>query len=682
MSSKHCIVITTALLVTATMTSPATASGWSPEAVSQANAATPALAQLEGGPNVVVLGIDGMDPKLLHRFIAKGRMPNFDALMNSGSYSELRTSIPPQSPVAWSNFITGMDPGGHGIFDFLHQDRSNYIPVFSSALVAAPARTFRFGKWVIPLSQGKVELLRRGEAFWQTLDQKDVPYLIFRIPANFPPVESKGINVSGMGTPDILGSYGTFSFFTNDPTLMSMDVSGGEIFPVHVDNDRIETAFKGPENSMLVDAPSMMRPFTIDIDPQNRSARFTIDDDVVILQEGEWSEWLKVTFHVMGPFNTVSGITRLYLKSVTPYFQLYATPINIDPTDPALPIANDMAFERDLTEKIGYHYTQGMPEDSKALEWGVFNDAEYLEQSGMVLDERVKMLDAILKQYDGGFLFFYFSSVDQVCHMQWRNMDENHPGHTEEGARFKDHIENLYARMDSVLGEVQRRIPADATLIVMSDHGFAPYYKKVNLNTWLYRNGFMELRRPDQIGNQALYGNVFWRRTRAFGLGINGLYVNLRGREAQGIVGEGEEYEQLLDEIEAKLLEYRDPDTGEPVVKRVYRASEVYHGPRVKDAPDIIVGYAAGYRGSDDNALGKLNDKVITLNFDKWSGDHCMAFEEVPGILLTNRDLAVTDPSLTDLATSILALYGLQSPDPDTVGRNIFAEGSQARGTQ
>jgi predicted AlkP superfamily phosphohydrolase/phosphomutase len=648
-----------------------------------AAAVTPnASAKAADEPNVVVVGIDGMDPKLLRKFMAKGRMPNFERLIDNGSFSELTTSIPPQSPVAWSNFITGMNPGGHGIFDFIHQDRSAYLPVFSSAVVEAPSRTWTVGKWVIPLSQGRVELLRKGEAFWQTLDQKEVPYLVFRIPANFPPAESKGTSVSGMGTPDILGTYGTFSFYTNDPTLMGLDVSGGEVFPVELRGDRIEAAFKGPENTMLVGAPHMMRPMTIDLDKDNQTARITVDDEVVILEEGEWSDWFQVSFDVMGPFNKLGGITRLYLKSVAPYFQLYATPIQIDPSNPALPISNNDSFAKHMYEKIGFHYTQGMAEDTKALEWGIFTDAEFIKQSGFVFEERIDMLDAVLDDYAGGFLFFYFSSIDLTCHMQWRNMDPNHPGHTPEGAKYKDHIENLYARMDSVVGNVHKRIPEGTTLIVMSDHGFAPYYKKVNLNSLLYESGFLELRRPNQIGQQPLFRNVFWRRTRAFGLGINGLYVNLRGREAQGVVKEGAEYEAVLAEVTEKLLAYRDPDTGEQVVKTVYRASEVYSGPHADNAPDLIVGYANGYRGSDDNALGQLHKQTIVPNMDKWSGTHCMALDIVPGILVTNREITVSDPALTDLAPSILAMYGLKSPEDAVVGRNIFDEKSRAQAGQ
>ncbi len=625
--------------------------------------------------NVVVLGVDGMDPQLVERFVAKGRMPNFQRLMRVGSYAPLQTSIPPQSPVAWSTFITGMDPGGHGIFDFIHQDRTNYMPTFSTALVATSERTFKLGKWVIPLLRGKVELLRRGTAFWQLLDERDVPYLVFQIPANFPPAASRGVSVSGMGTPDLLGTYGTFSFYTDDPTLLSLDVSGGEIYPVRGLGTRIEAAFHGPANSMRADRRELTSPFTVHVDRENRSVLIELGDREILLEEGEWSDWIDIRFDVLRPFSHVSGIARLYLKSVLPHFQLYATPLNINPRDPALPISSDPAFTKKLSERVGYFHTEGMPEDTKALEWGMFTDAEFVEQSDQVSREQIRSLDALLDDYRGGFLFFYFSSIDQSCHMLWRNMDPAHPGHTPESERFAGRIEDLYARIDSVLGVVESRMPKDATLIVMSDHGVAPYYKKVNLNTWLYENGYIALKNPDAIGRKdVLFRNVFWQRSRAFGLGINGLYVNLQGREAQGVVKSGPEYEELLDDLTAGLLGYRDPETGGVVIARIYRSSEVYHGDAVASAPDLIVGYARGYRASDDTAIGGFSAQVITPNLDKWSGDHCMAFEEVPGILLCNRPLRVPDPTLLDLSVTILGLYGV-APSAEMKGRVLFGEG-------
>ncbi|HXS09304.1 MAG TPA: alkaline phosphatase family protein, partial [Candidatus Krumholzibacteria bacterium] len=166
-------------------------------------------------PDVVVLGIDGMDPDLLQKFVAEGRLPNFERLMKEGTFSKLGTSIPPQSPVAWSNFSTGMDPGGHGIFDFIHRDPKTYQPVFSAADVIEPGRTLNVGDWVLPLSKGGARQLRTGETFWQILDKEGVPCTLIRVPANYPPVPTNARTLAGMGTPDLIGSYGTFTLYTN-----------------------------------------------------------------------------------------------------------------------------------------------------------------------------------------------------------------------------------------------------------------------------------------------------------------------------------------------------------------------------------------------------------------------------------------------------------------------------------
>lgn len=617
---------------------------------------------LAGARSVVILGVDGMDPQLLQQFAAKGRMPNFEKLMREGSFSPLATSTPPQSPVAWSNFITGKNSGGHGIYDFIHCDHENYMPTFSAALVEAPEKKIKLGRFVIPLSAGRVENLRKGEAFWQVLDRGEIPYLVFRIPSNFPPAESKGITTSGMGTPDILGTYGTFSFFTDDPAFTGMDISGGQVIPVEVRGSQIETAFIGPENTFLEDNPPMTRPFTVSLDPENRTARITVDGETMVLKEGDWSDWFVVKFDALGPVKKISGITRLYLKSMAPRFMLYATPININPADPALPISTPASFAKNLCDKIGYYYTQGMPEDTKALEWDVFNDAEFIEQADMVLAERLKMLDAILEEYRGGFLFFYFSTLDQTTHMLWRNFDPSHPAHTEDAARYMGQIENYYARMDSVLGVVREKIPPDAVLLVMSDHGFSPYYWRFNLNTWLHDNGYIALLDESSVSEEPLFPNVFWRRTRAYGLGINGLYLNVKGRDKEGVVKPGEEYDALVREISEKLLAYRDPRTGLPVVRTVYPRDATYQGDYLSLAPDIVVGYDRGYRCSDESALGSFSNEVIQPNLGKWTGDHCMASEVVPGIFLSNRPLLVDDPALTDFAATVLSLYGVERP--------------------
>ena len=611
-------------------------------------------------PAVVVIGIDGMDPDLLRGFVDRGLMPHFASLLERGSYRALETSIPPQSPVAWSNFITGMDPGGHGIFDFIHRNPETYLPVFSTALVSEPERTLTIGPWVIPLSGGRTRLLRKGEAFWQILGRHGVPYTILRVPANFPPAPGQGRSLSGMGTPDLAGGYGTFSFYTDDPAFAEGTVAGGDIHRVTVERGQVEARLAGPENTLRRDRPRMPVAFRADLDPRDDAIRLSVGSESLLLAKGQWSEWVSVTFDALGPFRKVSGICRFYLESVRP-FKLYVTPINIDPAHPALPISTPSRFARWMRDRIGDFYTQGIAEDTKALRSGVFDDAAFVGQTDHVLAEQWRMLDTVLDGYHEGFLFFYVSTVDQSCHMMWRNADARHPAHAASPG-FGDRIAGLYANMDSLLGMVERRIPAGATLIVMSDHGFAPFYKRVNLNAWLHQEGYLSLSQGGAIGQGALLDNVFWRRTRAYALGLNGLYLNVLHREGKGIVRPGAEADTLLADLTARLLALRDPETGERVVTRVDRARDVYHGPEVAHAPDLIVGYNRGYRSSDESALGTVTGAWLTPNTDRWSGDHCMDHTLVPGVLLANRPVGIEDPSLLDLPVTILALYGIEKP--------------------
>ena len=619
-------------------------------------------ANAAGTPAVVVIGIDGMDPVMLQRFVAEGRMPNFQRLMAEGSFSPLETSVPPQSPVAWSNFITGMDPGGHGIFDFIHRDAATYTPTFSAADVIEPGRTLAVGDWILPLSGGGTSLLRKGEAFWQVLDRAGIPCTVIRVPANYPPTPTRARSLSGMGTPDLLGTYGTFALYTTDPAWKGATMGGGRVYSVDLNQDRARAVLEGPRNSLHRSRPVLKREFTIDVDAEHDAVRIAVGDAERLLHRGEWSDWVPVEFDVMPPFKSLRGICRFYLRSVSPSLELYATPLNIDPENPALPISTPPGYARDLARRVGRFYTLGIAEDTKALEAGVFSDAEFVTQTDTLLAERDRMLGAVLDDYRGGMLFFYVSTVDQSCHALWRNADANHPAHADADTSFAGRFEELYERMDALLGRVRERIPRDATVIVLSDHGFAPYYHKVHLNTWLYRNGYLALVRPDEIGGHPLYGNVFWRRTRAYAAGLNGLYVNLAGREGKGIVAPGAEYDALLAEIEKGLLAFRDPETGEQVVTRVYRTRDAYHGSEVTHAPDLIVGYNRGYRSSDDSALGTITPELITPNLGKWTGDHCMDHTLVPGVLLMNRPLTAENPTLVDLPVTILSMFGVPAP--------------------
>jgi len=621
---------------------------------------------------LIILGIDGMDPQLLKQFTREGKMPNFARLAEQGSFRQLTTSIPPQSPVAWSNLITGMNAGGHGIFDFIHRDPKTMELYFSASRVEGPKHAIHLGNWVIPLGGGTAEQLRQGTAFWQILDQHGVPNSIFRMPSNFPPVPAKGQTLSGMGTPDLRGTYGTFSFYTDDPTAAAGAVEGGQIIPVQVESSQVAANLIGPDNTFHKGSPPASEPFKVSVDPLEAVARVAVQGQEFVLREGEWSDWVRIEFQLIPFFGNVKGMCRFYLKQAHPRFQLYVSPINIDPADPALPISTPSTYSRMLTDEVGEFHTQGIAEDTKALSDGVLDDKEYLKQSHRVLAEHRKIFDAEFPKFKQGVFFFYFSSLDLNSHMLWRLMDPKHPEYdAAAAAQNGGAIAEFYEQIDQVLGEVLPRLDQDTTLLVLSDHGFAPFYRSFNLNTWLLNNGYIKLKGDVGPDSSEPLANVDWTQTRAYGLGLNGLYLNLRGREPNGIVTPGAEEDALTKKIKADLLDVRDTKSGLPVITRIDVASEVYQGRYARSGPDMIVGYNRGYRAGWKTILGAFPPDVLEDNTNPWSGDHCMDYTLVPGVLLSNRKITAETPALTDIAPTILAEFGIAKAQ-GMMGQSVF----------
>lgn len=643
----------------------------------------------ETRPKVIVVGFDGMDPKLCEHMMDRGELPNLSRMRATGGYRRLGTTIPPQSPVAWATFITGANPGVHGIFDFVHRDPSRQcMPYYSAAETIQSQDGWEVGKYRIPLTfwpfndePSRTVLRRGGTPFWDYLDKAGVPVWLYVIPSNYPPSPSPCGHthcLAGMGVTDLMGEHGGYQFFTESAPGPSVE-PGGFRRPLRFEGDTATARLLGPEHPYLRHAPGESGKhaevkFTIYRHPDQPSARIELQGETVVLAEGEWSDWCTVDFDfAMPPFlpnSHAQGICRFYLQQVRPTFRLYVTPINIDPRDPeGQRISEPPGFVTEIAEELGPFYTTGFQEDHKARTNHVFTDAEYLRQANIVLDERYELLDYARRHFDDGFLFFYFSSTDLQAHMFWWDSDAPHPIRSRADAkRYHQVIVSLYKQLDEVVGDVVAEYGDQATIFVISDHGFCTFRRQFNLNTWLRENGYI---RPANCRSLMSRGpRVDWTRTRAYGLGINGLYVNLRGRERDGIV-DPQDRDALLDEISAKLLALRDPLNDEPVIASVYRAEEVYSGARIADAPDLIIGYNCGYRASWDTTLGDMPEEWISDNPSPWSADHCVAAEQVPGVIFANRPIPREHPALVDMAPTILEAFQLPKPDGMT-GESVF----------
>jgi predicted AlkP superfamily phosphohydrolase/phosphomutase len=634
------------------------------------------------GKKVIVIGIDGMDPGLCETMMKSGQLPNLARLRDMGGFSSLGTSIPPQSPVAWANFINGSGPGSHGIFDFIHRHPQEQCAPFYSAAETLPGEGYwdvgdhrlQLDFWPFNHKPPSTVLRRQGVPFWDFLDETGVPSTLYDMPSNYPPSASHHGHhrcLCGMGTPDMLGTYGTYQHFSEEGPEEPIDEGGGRKSKLIFDRETARASIMGPQNAFLKEPKPVTIDFLVHRDHAANAAVLELQGHRLVLRPGQWSRWTRLDFEMSTPAlipgKHVSGICRFYLQEVAPNFRLYMTPVNIDPSDPAVQMAEPASFVKDISKDRGLFYTTGFQEDHKARTTGVFVDDEYLKQANMVLEERLALYEHALNDYDDGLLFFYFSSSDLQSHMFWWNSDAAHPTRsTDEAKKYFGHIHRLYQRLDQVVGDLLDRYGSKATLFVMSDHGFANFGMQFNLNSWLRSAGYLG---PPEC--TSIMKDVDWSKTVAYGLGINGLYLNLKGRERDGIVEPGDMQQALLAELIERLEALTDAD-GNRVIRNVYRADKIYSGNATALAPDLIVGYRKGFRASWATCLGDLTDEILFANDSAWSADHCADALEVPGILFSSRPFSKKDPSLVDMAPSILSEFGLSAPNTMS-GKSIFA---------
>lgn len=609
---------------------------------------------------VIVIGLDGLEPTLVEPMLAEGKLPNLARLISGGGWSRVGTTHPAQTPVAWSTFATGVNPGGHGIFDFIRRDPRTYLP--DLALNRYEQKT----SFLPP----KAVNLRRGAPLWGVLAAAGVPATVLRCPCTYPPDSLRGRLLSGMGVPDLRGGLGTSTFYTTTPDVPPEESEN--VVTLAGGPEAFDTRLIGPRDPK---GGNFEFPFRIQCD--RAGLRVTLRSEgqprELTVELGRWSGWLRVKFKV-GLLQSIRGMVRFHLVRLEPALELYASPINFDPDAPMFPISHPAEYAGDLMARIGPFHTTGMVEDHGGLNNGRFDEAAYLAQCDDAWREREAMLFHELSRFTGGLLYCLFDTPDRLQHMFWRFREPQHPANRRHGhdPRWAGAIDEHYRRCDTMLGRALEAVDDRTLCIALSDHGFSSFQRGVNLNRWLYGEGLLTLQPGQQPGESAgdLLRHVDWPRTKAYALGIGGLYLNVEGREAQGAVAPIEA-PRLARQIAERLTGLRDPQRQTVAVRGVKRRDEIYAGPYAEEAPDLVVNFSAGYRASWATALGGVPDAVFEDNDKRWGGDHIIDPELVPGMLAMNRPYQSAGASLLDLAPTILAALNVPAP-PVMEGRPLL----------
>jgi predicted AlkP superfamily phosphohydrolase/phosphomutase len=532
--------------------------------------------------------------------------------------------------------------------------------MLSSAEIGKASRVLPIGKYMIPLGKPKMKLLRKGQPFWKILGENGVFSSVIRVPITFPPEKFNGVLLSGMCTPDLKGSQGTFSYYTTDENDKRGEI-GGVSYQVKLNGDTINTYLYGPENSLVRDGGELKIPLKIKLDKEKNRAKIDVSGQSFYLEPETYSPWIGVVFKP-GLGIKIHGICRFYINRIQPDFELYVTPINIDPENPALPISHPFIYSVYLAKLIGPYGTLGLAEDTWALNEGAIDEDAFLKQAYYLFEEREKMFLKALERTPRGLCTCVFDTTDRIQHMFFRCLDESHPANRgKEVEKYKNVIEALYLRMDKLIGKVLEKVDDKTVIIVMSDHGFTQFKRGVNLNTWFLQNGYLSLK-DGKTTSGDWFENVDWKKTKAFSLGLTGVFINRKGREANGIVEEGDELRNLKRELMQKLKGLVDEETGEVSILDVVDTESALSGPYAYDAPDLLVGYNAGYRNSWTCATGRVTEKVFEDNTKHWSGDHCVDPKVVPAVLFVNREINTTRPDIKDIAPTVLKLFGVGIP--------------------
>ena len=658
-SRRSFLARTSSVLVSASCIGGTAGCGASETASQPAPIPAPAARKKTG--RVVILGFDGVEPTIIDTMLAAGELPNLAKLREQGGYQRLASSNPPHSPTAWSSFATSLSPGAHGIFDFLRRDPQNYFPGLGFGSLNKPELD----------ADGAVKKPaefvsnRRGETFWAAANREGIRCKLLTVPYAYPAEDLKdSVMFCGLDIPDIRGTQSTF-FALSDQYTQVESVAGGVKVPLAFQGDTAVAAIQGmryPQKQGFAEVP-----MKVVADRQAHAVTIEIQGKTFKLPENTWSPWIEWTFEISPKFS-VQAVSRVYAFEVGQQVRLYMTCLQVHPKAPYFRIATPPSYSAELAERYGLYETVGWTYDTKALEKDEMSEDVFLDDLGNTAAWREKLMTDELDRGNFELLIAGWTNTDRVAHMFWRFRDPKHPMYTPEGAaKYGRVIENAYIKMDATVGQAMARLTPDDSLMVLSDHGFHSSRTAFSVNTWLVRNGYLAVSGqsdPATAFNDSTFfvGDPFdWSKTKAYGLGLGCIYLNIEGREGSGIVAPADAA-AVRAEIKQKLLAVTDPGTGDKVFSAVYTSDELYPAGASPDVPDLQLGYAPGYQTNKRSLAGAAPENIFEPNDSKWSGDHAASDVALtPGVFFSNRRLG-EKPAIIDIAPTVLAHFGIPIP--------------------
>jgi predicted AlkP superfamily phosphohydrolase/phosphomutase len=596
---------------------------------------------------ILVLALDGVDPKLFARFSGEGLLPHLTRLQREGAWGKLLPVFPPVSPVVWTSFLTGLPPAEHGILDFVTKTPGEY---------RSATGLYR----VTPESDGlfRYQTRRSAPTIFHLLPPGD-DFCLW-LPATFPAESPPSRMLSGLGAPDVLATLGTSALYTTQPHRHPISepgyVHGLKPLPTGWQGE-----LPGPADTTLS--------FSLHGTEEGIHLRLG-DEPPCLIPLGQWSPWLEPQFAVTD--HPARGLCRFKLLSRGEELALYRTPIWCHPIDPLYPLAQPPELSATLASELGPAPSAGFAGDQWGLRQGLIGRATYLEDAYALWDAQADIARRMVGQGGGWRLgIIHLMVADALQHIFWRDLDPLHPAHDRyESARWEGEIERGYRWLDRLVGELQALAGRDTLLVVLSDHGVMALNRRVDINRYLNQQGYLVLRGEE----------VEWASSRAFAFGHGGVWVNLVGRERGGCVA-GADYESLRTELIAALRRWRDPEAGIPLLQAVWR--EEASRPRGAGGltlPDVGFVLAPGYGLERKNLVGRAGTEgaLICANRGVWSGGHEGPYRpaDIPGMLFLNgpgipASIELQGARIVDLVPTLMRYLGVQPP-LNLGGRNLL----------